>query len=101
MTVQSLWRQVFMILDLPTQALEVAFTIQTGDVPYMVYVSSGLIKRFYCGDVGQVVCKHIQLAVVHLVQPLADATSHAVAEVAIAIDDAIVADVTAGPAVDV
>lgn len=38
--VLSLRRQVFMLLDMPTQTLEVSFRVKHGDGSYMVYASS-------------------------------------------------------------
>ena len=51
--VQSLRRQVFMFLDSRTQTLEVSFRVKHGVGSYMVYASSGQMKCFECGDVGQ------------------------------------------------
>lgn len=58
--VQSLRRQVFMLLDSPTQTLEVSFRVKHSDGFYMVYASSGQLKCFECGDIGhkRIACLH-------------------------------------------
>ena len=60
--VQSLRRQAFMLLDSPTNTLEVSFRVKYGDGHYMVYASSGSLKCFECGDVGhkRFSCPHKQ-----------------------------------------
>ncbi|CAB1440023.1 unnamed protein product [Pleuronectes platessa] len=42
-----------MFLESPTNTLEVSFRVKHGDGHYMVYASSGSLKCFECGDVGQ------------------------------------------------
>ncbi len=52
-----------MFLDLPTQTLKVSFRVKYSEGSYMVYVSSGQMKYFECGDVG-----HKCLASLHKLQ---------------------------------
>lgn len=51
-----------MFIDSTSQSPEVSFRAKHEDVFYMVYVSSGSMKSFKCGDVGhkRVACLHRQ-----------------------------------------
>lgn len=60
----SLRRPVFMLLDSPTQSLEVSFKVKHEGGYYTVYASSGSSKCFECGDVGhkRSACPHREQA---------------------------------------
>lgn len=50
--VQSLRRQCFMFLNDPSGVIELSFAVRHENRPYTLYVSSGSMKCFECGDVG-------------------------------------------------
>lgn len=58
--VQSFRRQCFMYLKDPNGTLEVSFSLKHENRYYMLYVSSGSLKCFECGDVGhkRAACPH-------------------------------------------
>lgn len=60
--VKSFRRQIFMILDSPTQTLDVSFRVKDGTRWYMVYATTGSLRCFECGDIGHKrhACPHKQ-----------------------------------------
>lgn len=50
--VQSLRRQCFMYLSDPSGVIELSFAVKHENRPYTLYVSSGHMKCFECGDIG-------------------------------------------------
>ncbi|KAK7879904.1 hypothetical protein WMY93_033428 [Mugilogobius chulae] len=58
--VQSLRRQCFMYLNDPNGTLEVSFSLKHENRHYTLYVNSGSLKCFECGDVGhkRAACPH-------------------------------------------
>lgn len=42
-----------MLLNCPSQTVDVSFRLRHGEGHYMVYASTGSMRCFECGDVGQ------------------------------------------------